>query len=309
MRPESTAPPVLTFKPLSDEEIKRRINACPRLASLQSINRALRDLVKSEQSLNSRIADVIRRDPALCARLLRMVNSVYFGLSARVNNIEEAIFYLGLRQIRELAMATPVLEEVQLLQQHAVTTLPWKDLWAHSIGAAILTREILASTPLQIDDDTDYLVGLLHNVGKIVMAYAFPEELRALMLMEARTPAEFGELERALIGWDHAQIGAHYVARHQLSEEIVVALRHHNDPTAAPRHALFAAAVQVADHLLRDAGVCSGFENLQPAAAGAWLDLPGWQILYRTDLAGAQLAQASLTHALQRLPSVLEGLL
>ena len=151
----------------SDDEITRRINACPKLASLQSINRALGDLVRSEGSLNSQIAEVIRRDPSLSARLLRMVNSVYFGLSARVNNIEEAVFFLGLRQIRELSMATPVLEELEQLQQNASVTLPWKDLWTHSIGTAILTREILASTTLHIDDDTDYLIGLLHNVGKV----------------------------------------------------------------------------------------------------------------------------------------------
>src|SRR3954470_13950213 len=127
----------------SETEIKRRIEACPKLASLQSINRALSALVRSEQSLNSQIAEVIRRDPSLSARLLRMVNSVYFGLSARVNNIEEAVFFLGLRQIRELSMATPVIEELEQLQQNT-SALPWKELWAHSISTAILTREILA---------------------------------------------------------------------------------------------------------------------------------------------------------------------
>src|ERR1043165_2916904 len=107
----------------------RRVDACPRLASLQSINRALGDLVRSEGSLNSQIAEVIRRDPSLSARLLRMVNSVYFGLSARVNTIEEAVFFLGLRQIRELSMATPVIEELEQLQQTTATALPWKELW------------------------------------------------------------------------------------------------------------------------------------------------------------------------------------
>jgi HD-like signal output (HDOD) protein len=84
----TSAPPNSRATPLSEDEIKRRIDACPKLASLQSVNRALRDLVRSDQSLNSQIAEVIRRDPSLSARILRMVNSVYFGLSTRVNNIE-----------------------------------------------------------------------------------------------------------------------------------------------------------------------------------------------------------------------------
>jgi c-di-GMP-related signal transduction protein len=126
---------------------------------------ALAGLVSVEQSFNSQIAEIIRRDRSLTARLLRMVNSVYFGLSAKVNNIEEAVFYLGLRQIRELSMATPVIEELERLDGVGGTAA-WRDLWKHSIGSAIMTREILATTTLLVDDDTDYIIGLLHNVGK-----------------------------------------------------------------------------------------------------------------------------------------------
>jgi HD-like signal output (HDOD) protein len=295
--------------PYSDDAISRRIGECPKLASLQSINRALGDLVRSDQSLNSQIAEVIRRDPSLSARLLRMVNSVYCGLSARVNNIEEAVFFLGLRQIRELSMATPVIEEIEQLQQTMTGSLPWKDLWNHSLGTAILTREILAATPLHIDDDTDYLVGLLHNVGKVVMAYAFPGELRQLMETPAATPEEFARNERELIGWDHARIGADYLRRHQLSEEIIHAVGYHNEPDRAPRHRLFAAAVQVADHLVRYKRISGGFEDVAPIAEDSWMELPGWKILYGADGAESMLARASIANSLQRLPSMLQGLL
>jgi len=293
----------------SESEIKRRIVACPKLASLESINRALSDLVQSEQSLNSQIAEIISRDPSLSARLLRMVNSVYYGLSTRVNNIEEAVFFLGLRQIRELSMATPVIEGLEMLQQHASDCLPWRDLWTHSIGTAILTREIIATTSLYIDDDTDYLAGLLHNIGKVVMAYAFPEELRVLMVTPAASPADVCRHERALIGWDHAQIGAQYLSRHQLSEELLFAVRYHNEPAQAPRHAVFAAAVQIADHLVRHAGISGGFEQIKPVASDAWLDLEGWQILYGTGSPASALARAAIANSLQRLPSMLQGLL
>lgn len=291
-----------------DQEIRKRINACPKLASLQINNKALRDLVKSEQSLTSQIAEIIRRDPSLSARLLRMVNSVYFGLSARVNNIEEAVFFLGLRQIRELSVATPVIEELERLEGTVSTPLPWKDLWAHSIGCAILTREILRATPLAIDDDTDYLVGLLHNVGKVVMAYAFPDELLQICQTRVASPADICALERKLIGWDHGQIGAHYLQKHQVSEEITFAVRYHCEPDRAPRHQLFAAAVQVADHLVRHAGVTGGFEQVDPVAPDSWLNLEGWHVLYGADGPEAMLARAAIENALQRLPAMLSGL-
>jgi len=293
---------------LDDQEIRRRINACPKLASLQVNNQALSALVKSEQSLTSQIAEIIRRDPSLSARLLRMVNSVYFGLGARVNNIEEAVFFLGLRQIRELSVATPVIEELERLQGAVSAPLPWKDLWAHSIGSAILTREILRATPLSIDDDTDYLVGLLHNIGKVVMAYSFPDELVQVMSAPHSTPNDVCQHERRLIGWDHAQIGAYYLQKHQVSEEITTAVRYHCEPSRAPRHRLFAAAVQLADHLVRHAGVSGGFEKVDPVQRDSWLRLEGWDILYGADGPETMLARAAIENALQRLPSMLGGL-
>ena len=307
--PETLTPETSAAAPYTAQQIRQRLDACPKLASLESINKALHELVNSEQSLSSQIAEIIRRDPSLSARLLRMVNSVYFGLSARINNIEEAVFFLGLRQIRELSMATPVIEDLAGIQTTAKTPLPWKDLWSHSIGTAILTREILASTPLTFDDDTDYLVGLLHNVGKVVMAYAFPEELAQIVKTPCATTADVCELERRLIGWDHAQIGAHYLERHQLSDEIIFAVRHHNNPGRAPRHRLLAAAVQVADHLVRHAGMPNSFEMVPPLANDAWTKLEGWDVLYGADGHESALARASLANALHRLPAMLSGLL
>jgi HD-like signal output (HDOD) protein len=293
----------------SESEIRRRVEACPKLASLQSVNKALTSLTKSDMSLTSQIAEIIQRDPSLSQRLLRMVNSVYFGLSARINNIEDAVFFLGLRQIREFSVATPVIEEMEQLQAFAHSPLPWKSLWAHSIGTAILTREILSATQTTCDDDTDYLAGLLHNVGKIVMAYAFPDELAEVVRTPAATPADVCEIERRLVGWDHAQIGAFFLERHQLVEELSTSVRYHHDPKSAPSHQSFAAAVQVADYLVRHAKIESGFERVDAIAADSWTELDGWRILYGSEEDEWRLARASLANALGRLPAMVNGLL
>jgi HD-like signal output (HDOD) protein len=288
----------------TEDEIRRRLDACPKLASLESSNLALRSLLNAEESANAQIAEVIRRDPSLSARLLRMVNSVYFGLSARINNIEEAVFFLGLRRIRELSMATPVIEELEKLQPARIPSKMWKDLWSHSVGSAILSREIISTAPVTVDDDTDYLVGLLHNIGKIVMASAFPDELMQVASVTLRGPEEVCAMERELIGWDHAQIGGYFLERHNIAEEIVFAIRYHHTPEQAPCHHYFAAAVQVADILARHAGIPGGFENTSPVAEDSWKSLAGWKILYGEN--GA--LDGALPPSLKRLPAVLKGL-
>jgi len=293
--------------PYLDDEIKHRIERCPKLASLQSINSKLARLVNSEQSYTSQIAEIIRRDPSLTARLLRMVNSVYFGLSAKVNNIEEAVLYLGSRQIRELSMATPVIEDMEKLSPTSMQ-LPWREMCQHSIGTAILTREVLAKTNLLVDDDTDYIIGLLHNVGKVVLATSWGAEFAQVVDHEHASAEAVCAAERELIGWDHAAIGSYYLERHQLAPEIVEAVRHHAHPLEAGEHRLYAAAVQIADLAVREAGIASGFERLPPQPAGAWMNTDGWRLLFGENEREASLAQTAIENTITRLPGMLSAM-
>ncbi len=290
--------------PYSDQEIRERIERCPKLASLESINRKLRGLINSERGYTSQIAEIIRHDPSLTARLLRMVNSVYFGLSAKVNNIEEAVLYLGLRQIRELSMATPVIEELEKLGPVS-PRLPWRELWQHSVGTAIVAREILSFTDLLVDDDTDYIVGLLHNVGKVVLATTWPAEFERIVEREYPSPEAVCEAERALIGWDHAMVGGYYLERHQIAPEIGQAVRHHAAPELAGENQRFAAAVQVADRVVRAVGIQGGFERIIPGRMGHWSKAPGWRLLFAEDSREASLAESAVVQLMHRLPDQL----
>jgi hypothetical protein len=127
--------------------------------------------------------------------------------------------------------------------------------------------------------------------------------------MPAATMLDVCRNEREVIGWDHARIGAHYIERHGLSDEIVIAVRYHADPEHAPRHRLFAAALQVADSVVRHTGITGGFEQVPPVALDDWVNLEGWRILYGADGPESMLARASITNSLRHLPSVMQGLL
>jgi HD-like signal output (HDOD) protein len=294
--------------PFSKDEICRRINACPKLPSLQSINSMLLKIVNAEDSMSSQIASVVRADPSLSSRLLRMVNSVYFGLSAHISSLEDAIFFLGLRRLRELALATPIIEELERLQSVKIPPQLWKHLWAHSVSTATLSRDILRAKEATGDDDTHYMAGLLHNVGKIVMAHAFPEQLMVVAATPVATSADACALERQLIGWDHTQIGSYFLERNKLAEELVFAVRYHTEPELAPCHHTFAAAVQLADHLTRHAGVQTGFEVTEPVAADSWTSLTGWKLLYGNDNeTGNEVVREGLLRGLGRMPPISVG--
>ena len=291
--------------PVGQKEILSQLSRCPSLPSLGSINKALQGLLIVEQRYTAHIAEIIRRDPSLTSRLLRLVNSVYYGLSTPVNSIEEAVFYLGVRQIRQLAMVTPVIEDFQRLTRQC--DFPWREFWQHCIGTAILTREVTASINAQADD-SDYVAGLVHDVGKIVMAWTFPDHFTEIHRQSAAGTRELVEIENEVLGIDHAELGALYLERHHLPELMINSARYHHHPEKAVQFPQTVAAVQIADLLLRSEKM--GFSgNHREVTRDECFAASGWKMLL-PDAREAEhnIARASLTRTLEQMPQMLEGL-
>jgi HD-like signal output (HDOD) protein len=268
----------VSISKVSLKEIQSQLARCPSLPSLGSINTALQDLLQMEQRYTAQVAEIIRRDPSLTARLLRLVNSVYYGLTTPVNSIEEAVFYLGVREIRQLVVVTPVIEDFQRLARQC--DFPWRE----------------------------YVAGLVHDIGKLVMAWAFPDHFAEIHRQAAETKRDLIEIENEILGMDHAELGALYLERHRLPEMMIKTARFHHQPEKADSHERVVASAQIADLLLRSEKIgCSG--NYAEVTREQCMAASGWKVL----LTEAQemertIVQASLSHKLQAIPRMLEGL-
>ncbi|HAV61185.1 MAG TPA: histidine kinase [Verrucomicrobiales bacterium] len=291
--------------PLTEQQIQVRLRQCSRLPSLSSIHSALRELLTAEQRYTTQISEIIRRDPSLTARLLRLVNSVYYGLSSPVNSIEEAVFYLGVRQIRQLAMVTPVIEDFQRLAGN--TAFPWRGFWQHCIGVAILTREVISAVEVPADE-SDYVAGLIHDVGKIIMAAACPEHFAEVRRRASQETTDLLQIEKEVLGIDHAELGARYLEGHNLPEVMIETARFHAHPERSSHHARIVGAVQIANLMIRYAQIGESGNPHTPTDED-WLKATGWGILYpHIDESNHAIARAALKRSLDRLPTILEGL-
>ncbi len=302
MQVQATAP----ISQASFKDIQLQLARCPSLPSLGSINKALQGLLLMEQRYTAQIAEIIRRDPSLTARLLRLVNSVYYGLSSPVNTIEEAVFYLGVREIRQLVVVTPVIEDFQRLTRQC--DFPWREFWQHCIGTALLTREITAAIQLPGDNESDYVAGLLHDIGKLVMAWSFPDHFAEIHRQAIQTRRDLIEIENEVLGMDHAELGALYLERHRLPEVMIKTARFHHQPEKAEGFERIVASVQIADLLLRSEKMgCSG--NYVEVTREECMAASGWKVLL-ADMPEMErtIMQASLSHKLQLLPRMLDGL-
>lgn len=290
---------------LSRKEINLRLVTCPYLPSLGSINKALQGLLMAEQRYSAQISEIVRRDPSLTARLLRLVNSVYYGLTTPVNSIEEAVFYLGVRQIRQLTMVTPIIEDFQRLTRQCA--FPWREFWQHCIGTAILTREVVSAVQSPADE-SDYVAGLVHDMGKIVMAWTAPEHFTEIHRLASQGTQDLIAIETEVFGMDHCELGALYLERHRLPDLMIKAALFHHTPEKAEAHQAIISSVQIADLLMRNAQIgCSG--NFVPVSREQYMAASGWNVLFpnHADAENA-IARASLHRSLERLPHVLEGL-
>jgi putative nucleotidyltransferase with HDIG domain len=298
-----TAP--VKCEPLDRAQIDNRLKGCACLPSLSSIDSALKELLGADQRYTSQIAEIIRRDPSLTARLLRLVNSVYYGISTPVKNIEEAVFYLGVRQIRQLAMVTPVIEDLQKLT--GKQNFYWPEFWRHCIGTALMTRDVI-DLVREPNEEVDYVGGLIHDVGKIVMASAFPQHFREIYMGTGTEGVDLLERERAVLGMDHAQLGALYLKKQVLPEVYLDIVQFHHQPEQAREHGNIVAAVQVADLLVRH-GKIGRSGNDTEVAEDSWLATTGWQILFAHQSQEERaIVRGSLKRSLERIPIILEGL-
>ena len=291
---------------LSIEDIKSRLAVCPALPSLRSVNKALEEVLGTEQINSTQISELIRRDPDLSARLLRLVNSVYYGLSTPIKNIEHAVFYLGMTQVRQLITLTPIIEDSEPLSRPCA--FPWRKFWQHSVATAILAREILGQAHSSSADDSTYIAGLVHDIGKLAMAWCFPDHFHEIHRHARAATHELRAIENQLVGMDHAELGALYLEAQQLPKNVVAAVRFHHTPESAGQQTRLAAAVQLADLLVRRAAIGSS-GNYLPIDAHQCLACAGAGILFPDDgRAEHFIFHGSLRQALQRLAATAESL-
>lgn len=293
------------------ERLHAAIKRCRPIASLSRINTNLNRLTADANGSVSEIADVISRDLSLTTRLLRLVNSVFSGLSMQVTSIEEAIFYLGLKPIRQLALTTQVIDVIEEMgeRNQAGLVIDWTHFWRHSIGVALLSKELSSVGSQGLDGDELYIAGLLKDVGKLIMYNEFPDQLRARVGLQAVNRESFAEAEMACYGWNHAHVGALYLEQNSMPESIVDAVLHQYAPERSSQGGLLAAAVQLADTIVRYGGSEAPFETIQAVEYESWDQLPGWPIFFGTNNMELNYARAHILGCIERLPALLKGLI
>ena len=221
-----------------------RINKLP---TLPATYQKLVDCLKNPDSDLEDVANIISRDPSMSARLLKVVNSAYFGLSKPVADVARAGSLLGLDRIMALVLGQGLFAGGEAPQ---VRGFSLESLWSHSLATAAAAHRIAVDEKLDKDQvAAAFLAGMLHDIGKLVLAMGVPDEYARVLEQASGKPGRERELELLELQASHPDVGAYLVGLWGLPNTIAEAIAFHEDPAESIGPFSLPGIVHVADRI------------------------------------------------------------
>ena len=212
-------------------------------------------------------AKVIETDPALGTSLLKLVNSSFYGGGTKISDIHSAIVRLGLRETQNLILAVSVRSVFRWMPKGQEAE---RDrLWRHSSLTGVLCRQINEKLGFGFKGE-EFSAGLSHDLGRIMLAVGYPDVFSKLANSKTIDENQLLSMEMELLGFTHPDLGAWLTTMWNLPDELTEAIQYHHDPAKAPRHAVLASTVSLAEEL-------ANYMELTKQVEGADLSQnPGW---------------------------------
>jgi len=250
--------------------IERIADETSTVYSLPLFYEHLNEAINHPRSSIEDISKIITEDQGLTARLLRLANSPMFGCYAKVDSITKAVTIIGTQQLRDLALAASVMGVFKDIPEDL---LNMSSFWRHSIACGIIARS-LAVYRREANVERLFVAGMLHDVGQVVLAAARPEVIRELLEAQRDTGRLYLDLERELLGFDHADLGGALLKKWKIPASIGEPVACHHNPGAAEQFRLETALIHLSDIICQAMELGRGAEWGVPP-----LDEPAWDRL------------------------------
>ena len=214
-------------------------------------------LLAKPEADNEDIIRLIDQDAVMSAKLLGMSNAAVYGLSSPCTSIDQAVLYLGHSEIHRLAMNAGF--GAQLHPDLKGYAIGESELWQHSQATALVCVMLAERSPeLEFETAIAYTGGLIHDIGKAVISRSLTPEIRAqMMALIEKKSLTLIAAERAVLGTNHAEVGAELLRIWRLPAVLIEAVAHHHDPVVKP-HLKLSALVHVADLIALEGGRSPG---------------------------------------------------
>jgi HD-like signal output (HDOD) protein len=213
-----------------------------RLKTLPAVYMRLESVLNDPDYSMADVETVINQDPAIAARLLRQVNSAYFGFSTRIDTVSQAVRLLGSQQVHDMVLASSV---TQTFEHISIEVMDMHSFWWRSVYCAAAAR-LLAAQCNVIDSEGLFVAGLLRDIGHLIMYQTIPDQSQQALTTSREECRPLCLAERELLGFDYARVGGALLQEWKLPESLWVPVELHLTPEEASEHALATCIIHMA---------------------------------------------------------------
>jgi HD-like signal output (HDOD) protein len=223
---------------INTEQVVSEISA---LISLPEIYLKIRELMDDPDSCLDDFAVVVNTDPGLVATVLKIVNSAFFGFAGQIDNINRALNLIGIGQLHDLVLSLSAVDSLDLPNDLEKLSI----FWQRSIYCGVLSR-LLAKKLNLPDAESLFVIGLLHEIGRLILFQKYPEESRLAVHQAQSGNISLTEVEKTVFGTDYGQIGQALMVEWKLPTKFNCIIGNHLQPSKATEYLLETRAVYIA---------------------------------------------------------------
>ncbi|MEI6125347.1 MAG: HDOD domain-containing protein [Pseudomonadota bacterium] len=209
----------------TEKNIDRIVRTIDSIPTLPVISMQIEKLFRNENVSTRQIEDLIQHDPPLATKLLKLVNSSFYGLINKVSTIDHALIILGFNEVRNVALGFAI-------QNHftpSSKSFDPKRFWKHSIICSQIAK-FLGKHFNMVDDGTFFLSGLIHDIGKLVIDQYFKDEFAAIIDYIEVHKSSFSKAEKEILGVTHYQIAAKLLQQWHFPRKVIMQIFYHHAP-------------------------------------------------------------------------------
>ncbi|KJS30389.1 MAG: hypothetical protein VR64_17035 [Desulfatitalea sp. BRH_c12] len=238
------------------------------LPTLSSVAMRVNGMLMNTDTTAHDLAQVIEKDQSIASKLLKLANSSFFGFSSRVSSVAHAVMILGFNSVRNAVLSMAVIDAFSL-KHHRQSGFDLTSFWRHSISVAVIGRYLGNATKGRGIENV-FTAGILHDIGKVVMAIYFPERFIELKQSMDEEAASCMNTEHQFFPIGHSAMGAFLVRCWNLPVDLVAAIAQHHHPELLPREDDLLPLVHAADAIVNIYLEKNGDAEQWPICQSAW---------------------------------------
>jgi putative nucleotidyltransferase with HDIG domain len=225
------------------ESILKESNALP---SLPAVVIELQKCLDADNTGAKQLAEKISRDQALSAKTLRLANSPFYSMQCAVSTIKQAVSVLGFDSVRTMVTTAGIVNA--FVASQLPKEFDFENFWRHSLATGMCAKTLARFC--DVDPDQAFMAGLMHDIGKLVLARAHPEKfMEAIRYAEAQS-CPISKAEKAMFDFDHAAVGAQLAKTWNFPVAIQRAIEEHESPSMPQERNSLVALIHVANALV-----------------------------------------------------------